>query len=282
MTDLNDLKLDKWQGSFEPEPRRKGWIRAIAAVVLLAAGGSGVYYLYSKRVQPAPADVRTATDQAVAPAAPVRPLPEAGETIDLPPLDKTDAIVRELVARLSSHPTVAAWLATDQLIRNFTVVVENISNGRTPAGHLGKVRPTGGFQVREDRGGLWIDPRSFRRYDKYADAVSGLDARGAARLYATLRPRLADGYRDLGHPDGNIDQALERALIELLKTPMVEGDVALASKSVAYEFADPRLQSLSSAQRQFLRMGPRNVRLIQAKLREIAPFLGIPNESLPR
>jgi hypothetical protein len=281
MTDLNDLKLDKWQGSLEPEPRRKGWVLAIIAAVLLA-GGAGFYYFYWRRVQPAPADVRTATEQAVAPAATAKPLPEAGETIDLPPLDETDAIVRELVARLSSHPTVAAWLTTDQLIRNFTVVVENISSGRTPAGHLGKVRPVGSFQVREDRGGLWIDPRSYRRYDKYADAVSGLDARGAARLYATLRPRLVDGYRDLGHPDGNFDQALERAMIELLKTPIVEGDVALASRTVAYEFADPRLQSLSSAQRQFLRMGPRNVRLIQAKLREIAPFLAIPVESLPR
>jgi Protein of unknown function (DUF3014) len=281
MTDLNDLKLDKWQGAFEPEPRRKGWILAIIAVVLIA-GATTFYYLYWRRVVPPPADIRTATEQAVAPAAPARLLPEAGETIDLPPLGETDAIVRELVGRLSSHPTVAAWLTTDQLIRNFTAVVENIANGRTPAGHLGKVRPAGSFQVREDRGGLWIDPRSYRRYDKYADAVAALDARGAARLYATLRPRIVDGYRDLGHPDGNFDPALERALVELLKTPVVEGDVALASKSVAYEFADARLQSLSSAQRQFLRMGPRNVRLIQAKLREIAPFLGIPAESLPR
>jgi hypothetical protein len=281
MTDLDDLKLDKWQGSLEPEPRRKGWILAIVAAVLIAGAG-GFYYLYRTEPTPAPADVRTATEQAVAPAAPARPLPEAGETIDLPPLGETDVIVRELVTRLSAHPTVAAWLTTDQLIRNFTVVVENISNGRTPAGHLGKVRPAGSFQVREDRGGLWIDPRSYRRYDKYADAVAGLDARGAARLYATLRPRIVDGYRDLGHPEGNFDQALERALIELLKTPVVEGDVALASKSVSYEFADPRLQSLSSAQRQFLRMGARNVRMIQAKLREIAPFLGIPAESLPK
>jgi hypothetical protein len=129
---------------------------------------------------------------------------------------------------------------------------------------------------------LWIDPRTYRRYDKYADAVAGIDARGAARLYATLKPRIEDGYRDLGHPDGNVDKALERALVELMKTPVVDGDVALVSKSVAYEFADPKLQSLSSAQRQFLRMGPRNVRLIQAKLREIAPFLGIPPESLPK
>jgi hypothetical protein len=281
MTDLNELKLDKWQGSFEPEPRRKGRILAILAILLLAVG-AGVYFLFWRRTPPPSTDARTATEQAVAPAAPPRPLPEAGEVIDLPPIDQTDAIVRELVARLSSHPTVAAWLTTDKLIRNFTVVVENISNGRTPAGQLSKVRPTGGFQVREDRGGLWIDPRTYRRYDKYADAVAGIDARGAARLYATLKPRIEDGYRDLGHPDGNVDKALERALVELMKTPVVDGDVALVSKSVAYEFADPKLQSLSSAQRQFLRMGPRNVRLIQAKLREIAPFLGIPPESLPK
>jgi Protein of unknown function (DUF3014) len=281
MTDLNDLKLDKWQGSLEPEPPRKGRIYAIVALVVLALGAGGYYYMRTRTV-PAPAGVRSATDQAVAPAAPVRPLPEAGETIDLPPIDQTDAIVRELVTRLSSHPTIAAWLTTDQLIRNFTAVVDNIANGLTPSGHLGKVRPAGSFQVREDRGSLWIDTRSFRRYDRYADAVAALDARGAARLYATLRPRLIDGYRELGHPDGNFDQAFERALIELLKTPVIDGDIALASKSVAYEFADPRLQSLSSAQRQLLRMGPRNVRLIQAKLREIAPFVGIAPESLPR
>ena len=65
---------------------------------------------------------------------------------------------------------------------------------------------------------------------------------------------------------------------ELLETPVIDGSIALESKSVAYEFADPRLQSLS-AQRQFLRMGPRNMRLIQAKLREIAPVLGIPPQS---
>ena len=103
----------------------------------------------------------------------------SGDDIVLPALPDTDPIVRQLVGQLSAHPKIAAWLATDQLIRNFTVVVDNISTGRTPSGHLGKVRPTGNFQVREDRDGLWIDPRSYARYDKYAEAISGLDAHGA-------------------------------------------------------------------------------------------------------
>ena len=42
MTDLNDLKLDKWQGSFEPQPRSRGWLVAVSAFVLvgLAAGAT--------------------------------------------------------------------------------------------------------------------------------------------------------------------------------------------------------------------------------------------------
>jgi hypothetical protein len=57
--------------------------------------------------------------------------------------------------------------------------------------------------------------------------------------------------------------------------------VRLTRDSVAYTYADPALESLSHAQRQLLRMGPRNIRIVQAKLREIAGFLGIPEESLP-
>jgi hypothetical protein len=283
MTDLNDLKLDKWQGSTEPEPARRSWVLPLVALALVGLAAAG-YYFYQQRAAAPPADVRAATDQAVAqpPATVPGPSAEPGDVIDLPPLPETDSIVRELVAKLSSHPTVAAWLTTDQLLRNFTVVVETIAGGRTPSRQLGKIRPAGGFQVREERGRVWIDPRSYRRYDAYGDAVSGLDAQATARLYATLKPRIADAYRELGHPDGNLDPALRRAIGQLLEVPVVDGDIALTSKSVAYEFADPRLQSLSSAQRQLLRMGPRNVRLIQAKLREIAPYLGIPADSLPK
>ena len=283
MSDLSDLKLDKWQQTPRlHDDSHTGRRIAIGVVVLIALGGLG-YWLYSRRAQPTPADVRVHTEQAVAPsAAPPKPVAEPGENINLPPLPETDPVVRELVARLSSHPMVAAWLTTDQLIRNFVVAVLDMSGGRTPAKHLSRVRPTGRFQAVEARSGITIDPRSYQRYDVYGDAVSALDARGAARFYATLKPRIQDAYRELGYPDGDFDRTLQQAIVELLKTPVVEGPVGLSSKSVAYEFADSRLQSLSAVQRQFLRMGPRNVKLIQAKLREIAPLLGIPVDALPR
>jgi hypothetical protein len=169
---------------------------------------------------------------------------------------------------------VVAWFTTGQLIRNFTVVVLNIAEGQTPAPHLRAVPVAGTFIADARSGAPVIDPRSYGRYDEYADAVAALDAQGTARLYATLKPRIREAAAELGHPD-DFDAVFERAIAELLKTPVIDGPVALTSKGLQYEFADPRLASLTSAQRQFLRMGPRNVQAIQTKLREIAPYLGI-------
>ena len=272
MADAGDLKLDK---PYEPPPdkRRFGW-RALLILLLVLVVGYLVWSLVLQR-DTSPSDVTVQTEQQVAADKPHTLTPEPGEDIDLPELGETDPLVRQLVGALSSHPKVAAWLTTDQLIRNFTVVVVNISNGRSPARHLSGLRPTGEFVAREDGEIVNLDPGSYRRYNDYADAIGALDAQGTARLYATLKPRIQDAYRELGHPEGDFDQVMQRAILELLNTPTVEGDVALTAKSVSWEFADPKLQSLSSAQRQFLRMGPRNMRIVKDKLREIAPHLGI-------
>ncbi len=277
MDDFDDLKLER-PAPDEPPPRRTiPWLPVI--LVLLVAGAAVSWYFLRS---PAPSGVSTEIPHPADEKRSAFGLPaEPGEDIALPPLGESDTLVRELVARLSSHPQVARWLTTDHLIRNFAVVVVNIANGRTPAVHLKAVPPAGAFQTRQAGAETVIDPRSYQRYDGHASAVAAIDARGAARLYATLRPRIEEASQELGVADAPFDRTLERAIVELLKTPIVEGDVRLKTDSVSYAFADPALESLSPAQRQFLRMGPSNVRIVQAKLREIATHLGIPNESLP-
>jgi hypothetical protein len=215
------------------------------------------------------------------PAPVTAPPPVPGESIELPPLDQSDALVRQMIGRLSSHPRVAQWLATDQLIRNFTVVVANIANGRTPSVHLQKVKPRGRFIASSDAAGDYLDPESYQRYDDYADAIGALDPRGTAQLYETLKPRIDEAYRELGYPTGDFDAALKKAIVAMLDTPVVEGRIGLVGAPTSYDFTDARLQSLSSAQRQLLRMGPRNERLVQEKLRQIAPLIGMPPQELP-
>ena len=118
--------------------------------------------------------------------------------------------------------------------------------------------------------------------DDEADLRLELDAEGAAKLYATLKPRIEEAYDDLGFPDTSFDEPLERAIVTLLQVPVLDEEPAVVARGVGYAYADARLENLTAAQKQLLRMGPRNVRLIQAKLEEIARALGIPAERLPR
>jgi hypothetical protein len=254
-----------------PRSGRAALILAIGAILLGALVGG---YLHLRRGPSAPPS--TQAKRAAAPQ--TQP---AAEQMALPPLDASDALVRELVSRLSSHPTVAAWLATDGLIMNFAVVTARIAEGQTPAGELKAVGPVSPIRIRTSRNRTYIDPSSYRRYDRYAEAVAALDARGAARLYETLKPRVIEAHGRLGTQDSEVDRILERAIIELLRVPVVEGDVAVEQQGIGYAFADPRLEQLSAAQKQLLRMGPENVRTIQGKLREFATQLGIDASRLP-
>jgi hypothetical protein len=198
----------------------------------------------------------------------------------LPPLDQSDVLVRELVGQLSSHPTLAAWLATDGLIRTFAGVVANVAQGDSPAPFMWSMAPREKFSVRKTEGGLIVDPRSYRRYDRFAAAFASLDVEGTAQLYARLRPLLARAYRDLGYEDSFHD-ALVAAMRRLLETPVIEGPTQLTPRLITFEFADADLEQLDAAQRHFLRMGPANVQRIQTKLRELAPALDVPDGQLP-
>ena len=256
-------------------PPRK-WIAAV--VVLLVAALVGGYFLFRPRHQPAPAAANAGGAQEGAePVAPLGGEPMPG---DVPPLEESDPFVRELLRHLSNHPKVAAWLATDGLIRNFTVVVTNISEGRTPSGHLKVLGPATGFSVLSEGGTLRVDPRSYERYNDLAAAVESVNPSGTAEIYATLKPRIEDAHRELGSR-GSFDAHLERAIVQLLQTPVPQEPVELRPVGIGYGYADPKLESLTGAQKQLLRMGPRNAQIVKDSLRDIARELGIPASRLP-
>lgn len=281
MPDLPDYELLETPAKPPPlpPPRRPFglWLVLAALVTTIAIAG---YIAFGGRQTSAP--VTMEPERGEAPQQPVQPLGGNAASIVLPPLDQTDPLARELMKQITSHPRVAAWLATQGLIRNFVVVVSIIAEGRTPAGQLRALRPSADFRVVERGGELYIDPHSYERYEGLAAATASVDPAGAAGLYATLKPRIEEAYRDLGVPDTPFDRTLERAIVLLLKTPTVDEPVrAEPQGGFGYGFATPDVEALTAAQKQLLRMGPRNVRTVQSSLREIALALGIPAERLP-
>lgn len=274
MPDVSDYDLLKTPDE-PPPPQRSAGLWVLAALLIGAAVIAAFIVFGRPSSAPAPAAERVRTPQ---PA--IQPLGGDAAPIVLPPLDESDALVRELVKELSSHPRVAAWLATDNLIRSFTIGVANVAEGKTPARQLPMLRPSSDFRVVERGDGLIIDPRSYERYDALAAAAASMEADGSARLYATLKPRIEEAYRELG--DSPFDRTFERAIVLLLSTPVLDGPIGVEPRGIGYGFVDPKLEALTGAQKQLLRTGPRNVRVFQTSLRAIALALGIPADRLPR
>jgi hypothetical protein len=201
--------------------------------------------------------------------------------IPLPPLDETDTLVRTLAAGLSSHPLLVSWLATDGVLRRFTVVIDNIAYGQPVRKQLTEVTPAGSFRVAGRGGVLRADPRNYARYEALTGAMESIEPVRAAQMYSMLRPRLEEAYLELGR-GVSFDRALEQAIIALLQAPPIRGDETLVpAKPVGYAFTNPQLQALTPAQKHLLRMGPAHAPRVQAKLRDIALALGIPRERLP-
>lgn len=258
---------------YRPEPEKKGGallfpvtlaIVAIVVVALLA-----IVFLVFRNPQP-----KGAPTPAPLAARPVEAAPSAPPTALLPALDASDAFVRQTAASVSAHPELARWLARTALVRTLTAVVVNVADGETPRPHLEFLAPKQRFRTARRPGRTIVpDPAGFAGYDVVGDAVASVDPAAAASAFRTLAPLFEAAYVELGHPEGGFPAALDKAAKALLAVPVLSEDVRLVPHATGFRYADPELEALTPAQKQFLRIGPRNVRLVQGKLRELAGAL---------
>ncbi len=272
----------------EPEEEKedkqgKKIIKMIGRACLVLAIGAALYYFlfYNKKgekaakmPEPQPASV---AEKAVPPS-------EQAAAAQLPPveLDKSDDLVRQLAKEISSHPSIPVWLRSDQLIRRFVASVDNLANGLSPRPHIDFFIPAGDFKIIKKGNLYYADPDGYSRYNPVVDVIISLDSKQCVYVFRSLKPLFQEAYRDLGYPDQDFQETFFKAIVELLKTPVLEGDVLLERTVVSYVMADPKLEDLSEAQKHLLRMGPENVGAIQTKLREIALALGFQEYRLPK
>jgi hypothetical protein len=283
MEQMDDLPLDPSPQLPPPQDEpRPIWPWVVALLIVAGVAATIVYVRHRPAPVAPPKPVETQTAPVAAP--PPQSDPQLGPSvnpIDLPALDASDFAVRVLIGQLSTRPELAAWLATDGLIRNLAVCIENVAEGRSPARHLRPLAPNQPFLARGAHERYTTEPRSFDRYAGLAATVAGMDMVAVARLYAQLKPRLDEAYRDLGHPPGEIDKAVEAAVVHLLETPAIRGDAPLTRVVLSYHYVEDNIEGLSGAQKQLLRMGPGHLQVVKSQLRLLAGELGIPATRLP-
>lgn len=250
-------------------------LRILIGVVAVVVVAVGLYWIFGRgeggrAPDTAPEVVETAL------AEPTPSLEERlSERLKGTTLAGSDAVVREVVAALSSQPEVVTWLANEDLIRRFVASVHMIAEGKSPRAQLEFLKPPGRFSAARRGDGWVIGPKSYRRYDVVAEGFAGLDAEGTARVFNELEPLIDEAHLEIAPPGTTFRTTLKQAFDGLLAVPVVESDVAVDPKVVTYTLVDHRLEALSEAQKQLLRMGPENVARVQAKIKELKVALGL-------
>jgi Protein of unknown function (DUF3014) len=185
----------------------------------------------------------------------------------LPDLLSSDAYLRQALIKLS--PGLAEWLSADQLIRRYIGIANDFSQGQRVFKHVSFLRFDQPFAVEQGENGLVIAPKSFKRYDSLAQAIQLINAKAAVSVYQKFRPLMLQVFAEFSYPkDFTLESIIKKALGEIIAAPALEGQIALVRPSMFYKFADPALEALNPVQKQMIRMGSANTRIIQAKCRE--------------
>ncbi len=229
---------------------------------------------------PAPQQAPSAAAPEGAPA-PEEPLHHPVEEIEAPPApplespQELEAAVQQLLGAQQS----AAFLQLDDFARRVVATIDNLAREQAPE-RLWPVQPTPGRFTADgpaDAQVQTIAADNASRYRPFVAFAEGVPLDAAVQLYVRLYPLLQAAYEELGYPGRHFNDRLVAVLDHLLATPEPSGPLAVQLTRVAgevpstrpwvrYEFADPKLQALSSGQKMLLRMGPENARRLKAVL----------------
>lgn len=219
--------------------------------------------------QPEPAAVVTDVEPAPPPVevSAVEPEPDTTAAVQLPSLGASDEFVLENLRGLQNGIQLIGLLRSEQLIRNFVVLVDNVSRNSFPQTGLPYQAMNQEMQVRSLDENLFVMEQSAHgRFDAIIDTFIAVDTQAAMAIYRLISPLLRQAYGELGYGDNNFDPVLRRAIRNVLDMDPPEGPYQLVKPSVMYLYADAGIENLSAVEKQLIRLGPENTQKLQQKL----------------
>ena len=209
-------------------------------------------------LSPTPPTVESVTPPAV----------PAPEPVVLPPLAESDVFVRERIAA-ELGAAGAAWLAEPDLVARAAAVIAGGVDGNIPTRLLRFARPPGAFAVAEAADGtITIAPRTFVRFNAWVETATAIPPPRVAELVLLLEPLLAQALVELGR-DETPRAPIVVLLDQVLATPAIDDPIVVERPGALYRFSDPALEARTPLQKQLLRMGAANVRVLRVYARAL-------------
>ncbi|RLA09400.1 MAG: hypothetical protein DRQ54_02820 [Gammaproteobacteria bacterium] len=277
------------------EPRSKaGWL--IPFLLLLAVAG---YLFYADQQDPVVTPAAPQSTEATSPpSAPALPdpeppsiprkdqktpvdnsaTPEQPAAPPLPPYSEANTFIKEQLESeqwqaLNLNKKTLSGINSNHFLQRNTAFLDGLSRGTVLNKLVPFRRPNTAFVADKQDEALSMGNASFQRYDRFTHNIIAIDTTEAAAFFHWTRPLLETAYSELGYPPEKLGNALISTIDILLATPTIETPVALKHESVLYQYADPAIEALPSAQKQMLRMGPENTAALKRWLRKLRQAL---------
>tara|TARA_Y100000991_G_C21971329_1_gene349638 strand:- start:978 stop:1841 length:864 start_codon:yes stop_codon:yes gene_type:complete len=252
----------------------------IVALLLAIAGGvvllTGIWPLEEKPAPavttpppappPAPivAEIEEPTPQPPPPAPAAAPVEEP-----LPRLEESDDAVRDALGDIPLGTAGQQYLIPGNIIERSTSLIYLMAQGDVPYKLLPVSRPKAAFPFSDDGEQVVTDPAGFERYDALTEWIESLDLESLLSSLEWFIPLFREAWSYYGENPAAFDMAVVMTLDLMIATPEVDlSGARLTRKEAVWIFEDPAIEGLWPIQKQMLRMGPENAKILKAKAAE--------------
>jgi len=215
---------------------------------------------------PPPAPIVTEIEEP-APEAPPPP-PEPVEE-PLPRLEESDDAVRDAVGDIPLGTAGQQYLIPGNIIERSASLIYLMAQGDVPYKLLPVSRPKAAFPISDDGTQVVTDPAGFERYDALTQWLQSLDLESLLSSLEWFIPLFREAWSYYGEDPAAFDMAVVMTLDLVIATPEIDlSEARLIRKEAVWIFEDPAIEGLAPIQKQVLRMGPENAKILKAKAAE--------------
>lgn len=185
----------------------------------------------------------------------------------LPLLNNSDSYVREELATMDGTSSLLMYLVSDELVRKFVVMIENISRGEFPERNLPMLYPQERMTVTELGSEFYLmDEQSYQRFNALVTSLTNISTESAVDFYQQLQPLFREAYAELGLRNSEFNDVLMLAIDNVLNARMAPQPQQLIRPNLNYLYANPEIENYSDVEKLLLRLGPENTERLQRRL----------------
>lgn len=219
--------------------------------------------------EPPPSPIMTLIEEpAPEPSEPPPPPPEPVED-PLPRVEESDDAVRDAVGDIPLGTAGQQYLIPGNIIERSASLIYLMAQGEVPYKLLPVSRPKAAFPIRDDGTQVVTDPAGFERYDALTQWLQSLDLESLLSSLEWFIPLFREAWSYYGEDPAAFDMAVVITLDLVIATPEIDlREARLIRKEAVWIFEDPAIEGLAPIQKQVLRMGPENAKILKAKAAE--------------